>query len=152
MKFVLDTNIIIHAGRSLDFQAYLDKRFDLFNPVNQLIVPIVVKGELLAGSPPFLLGAKRRSRQENFLANTIELNLNQQTVLKYAEIDLFSRGKHPKKVLNTSAIKMGKNDLWIAATAVVEKAELITTDKDFRHLSGEFLTVHYVDSDAVLNK
>lgn len=88
MNFVLDTNIIIHAGRSLDFQAYLDKRFDLFNPTHQLIVPIIVKGELLAGSPPFLLGKKRRSRQENFLASTIELNLNQRTVLMYAEIDL----------------------------------------------------------------
>lgn len=54
--------------------------------------------------------------------------------------------------MNASAIKMGKNDLWIAATAVVENAELITTDKDFIHLDGEFLTVHYVDYDAVINQ
>jgi predicted nucleic acid-binding protein len=46
-------------------------------------------------------------------------------------------------------MKTGKNDRWIVATAVVEIAELLATDKDFKHLSGEFLTVHYVDADEV---
>jgi tRNA(fMet)-specific endonuclease VapC len=29
---------------------------------------------------------------------------------------------------------MGKNDLWIAASAAVTSAVLMTTDKDFDHL------------------
>jgi len=68
----------------------------------------------------------------------------------YADIDNFSLGKLPNRPSPSSAIKMGKNDLWIAATAVVENAELITTEKDFIHLDGEFLTVHYVDANEVL--
>ena len=40
---------------------------------------------------------------------------------------------------------MGKNDLWIAATASVLKAILFTTDRDFDHLDGEFLEVIYID-------
>ncbi|MDN5203316.1 hypothetical protein QQ008_18155 [Fulvivirgaceae bacterium BMA10] len=44
--------------------------------------------------------------------------------------------------MGSSAKNMGKNDLWIAATAFVAKAELITMDGDFDHLNGEFLTVH----------
>jgi tRNA(fMet)-specific endonuclease VapC len=37
---------------------------------------------------------------------------------------------------------MGKNDLWIAATAFVANAELVTMDGDFDHLNDEFLKVH----------
>jgi tRNA(fMet)-specific endonuclease VapC len=40
---------------------------------------------------------------------------------------------------------MGKNDIWIAATASVLNAVLLTTDNDFDHLHDEFLTVARVD-------
>lgn len=42
---------------------------------------------------------------------------------------------------------MGKNDVWIAATASVLDATLITIDTDFDHLDGEFLDPVYVDPD-----
>ncbi len=34
---------------------------------------------------------------------------------------------------------MGKNDLWIAATANATGATLLTTDSDFDHLSPNFI-------------
>jgi len=40
---------------------------------------------------------------------------------------------------------MGKNDLWIAATASVLNASLITTDKDFVHLDKEFLKLLHIE-------
>ena len=40
---------------------------------------------------------------------------------------------------------MGNNDMWIAATALVSGQALITTDKDFDHLNGSLITVHWVD-------
>lgn len=40
---------------------------------------------------------------------------------------------------------MGKNDLWIAATASVLEATLITTDKDFGHLDTKYLKLVLVD-------
>lgn len=36
---------------------------------------------------------------------------------------------------------MGKNDIWIAATALVAKAELLTIDNDFDHLNGKYIKV-----------
>ena len=39
---------------------------------------------------------------------------------------------------------MGKEDLWIAATASVLNAILITTDKDFQHLDNEFIKLEYI--------
>jgi tRNA(fMet)-specific endonuclease VapC len=38
--------------------------------------------------------------------------------------------------------KMGKNDLWIAATASVLNLALLMMDGEFEHLSGVFLGVH----------
>lgn len=57
----------------------------------------------------------------------------------YAEIAVYSQSKHLILKLPTSARKMGKNDLWIAATAAVHNATLIFTDADFDHLDGLFL-------------
>ena len=57
----------------------------------------------------------------------------------YSEIDVYSQGKHPELKLPKSAHKMGKNDLWIAATASVHIATLISTDNDFDHLDGVFI-------------
>jgi predicted nucleic acid-binding protein len=44
----------------------------------------------------------------------------------YAEIDLSS---------SVLGMKMGKNDLWIAATTLVVGGVLLTTDADFDHLA-----------------
>ena len=42
-------------------------------------------------------------------------------------------------------IQMGKNDIWIAATALTSGLPIITTDKDFNHLNGKLLQVNYID-------
>jgi len=44
---------------------------------------------------------------------------------------------------------MGKNDLWIAATASVLEATLLTTDFDFDHLKGVFLEVAKITNQPV---
>jgi predicted nucleic acid-binding protein len=65
-------------------------------------------------------------------------------VLRYGEIDAFSQGKLPDKPLSASARNMGKNDLWIAATASVLDAKLITTDADLGHLKTVFLDIDQI--------
>ena len=39
---------------------------------------------------------------------------------------------------------MGKNDLWIAATAALTDARLLTSDADFKLLDGVFLYLEWV--------
>ena len=60
-------------------------------------------------------------------------------IKRYAEIDAFSQDKLKNQPLNYSARNMGKNDLWIAATASVLNIPLMTTDNDFNHLDKLFL-------------
>jgi len=45
---------------------------------------------------------------------------------------------------------MGKNDLWIAATAYVIQATLTTTDKDFDHLNKTFINLDWVTNTDFL--
>ena len=68
-------------------------------------------------------------------------------IQRYAEVDAYSQGKDRSKPLPSgmSSRNMGKNDIWIAATASVLNATLVTTDTDFDHLNGVFLNVAYVD-------
>jgi len=59
--------------------------------------------------------------------NLVVEDINSPEILSaYAEIDHASR---------IGGRNMGKNDVWIAATAKVAGAKLLTTGTDFEHLS-----------------
>ncbi|TVR37243.1 MAG: PIN domain-containing protein [Balneolaceae bacterium] len=57
------------------------------------------------------------------------------------KIDAYSKHKDPERNYpkGYSSIKVGKNDLWIAATAHITNSKLVTTDDDFDHLDGVFV-------------
>jgi len=40
---------------------------------------------------------------------------------------------------------MGKNDIWIAATAKVLNVTLLTTDNDFNHLKDKFIKLEKIE-------
>jgi tRNA(fMet)-specific endonuclease VapC len=42
---------------------------------------------------------------------------------------------------------LGKNDVWIAATAAVTGATLLTTDRDFDRLTPRFIVREWIDPD-----
>jgi predicted nucleic acid-binding protein len=69
----------------------------------------------------------------------------------YADIDAFSQSNHPTMRLSGSARKMGKNDLWIAATTFLLQGKLFTTDGDFFHLHNTFFAVEYIDPELYRN-
>ena len=86
------------------------------------------------------MGAKKLKLLTNILNSLIITDINSEDVIeRYAEIDSYSQGKIKDKLLHISARNMGKNDLWIAATASVTNSVLLTTDKDFDHLQQTFL-------------
>ncbi len=77
-----------------------------------------------------------------YLSSFVTLDIHVETVInRYAEIDAFSQNRLVDHPLGMSARNMGKNDLWIAATASVLGATLVTTDNDFTHLDNHFLTL-----------
>jgi len=75
-------------------------------------------------------GEAKQKKMENLLSYFTAIPLPFSTVVAaYAEIDNYSR-RH--------GFAMGKNDVWIAATAYVTGARLLTTDKDFAPLHGVY--------------
>lgn len=59
----------------------------------------------------------------------------------YATLWNYSKNALPGDKLGKS-IGIGQNDVWIAALAHTAKAALVTTDGDFDHLNGKWITVH----------
>lgn len=49
----------------------------------------------------------------------------------------------------TLGVKMGKNDLWIAATTLVVGGVLLTTDADFDHLAPTGVEVERILEDQL---
>jgi tRNA(fMet)-specific endonuclease VapC len=90
-------------------------------------------------------GKTRLEKIDDLLDELLITDINSEDLIeRYADIDAFSQGRMIDKPLGTTARNMGKNDLWIAATASILEATLLTTDQDFNHLTPEFLRLEYI--------
>ena len=80
------------------------------------------------------------------LADMVILEINESLVNTYAQIDAFSQRRNPSfgNYSFKTPRNMGKNDLWIAATAALLGLKLVTTDADFNHLHQVFVEVQTV--------
>ena len=146
--YVLDTDIILGYAKGTGYAKYVDKTHSISIPPNMGVISVVTKGEMLSLAKQRGWGhVKVRALHE--LLNTIPtIDINNQQILDtYAEIDAYSQGKCTPSHLPAvpSARNMGKNDIWIAATAAVLKAILVTTDQDFSHLDGKYMDVVYIN-------
>jgi tRNA(fMet)-specific endonuclease VapC len=139
MKYLLDTNIVLLYQSGVQSVCEELKKLHILEKRSSAI-SIVTVGEL-----EFIIlqrnwGKQRLNKLEKVMRYLAQVPIAQEDLVKrYAEIDAFSQGKLKDRPLNNSARNMGKNDLWIAATASVTDATLVTTDNDFDHLDGEFV-------------
>ncbi len=147
MIYVFDTNILVHYIRESAIMADVEDKIDPFSEANETWISAVSIGEIRSFAMQSKWGQKRISRLEELLQKLLISEVNiEELHHRYAEIDAFSQGKHPTLVASFSARNMGKNDLWIAATASLLEATLLTTDSDFEHLNGKFLALKRMGS------
>ena len=144
MNFILDTNVLIHYIRKDKFAEKLDVTFRPFAAGNRPVVPIVVFGEVKSIAMQNGWGAKKLALLDELLLKVLRADITLEIVERYAEIDAFSQNKLANRPLSATSRNMGKNDLWIAATASVLKTKLLTSDADFDHLDAVFLEVERV--------
>ncbi len=143
-RFLLDTNILVHYARQSKLYQQIEANENLIAQDALPLISIVTYGEILSFAIQQNWGSQKMQSIQTLLSKVviIDINSGDMDLLKsYAEIDAYSKGKLPHNPLGSSAIKMGKNDLWIAATAKVANAILLTTDGDFDHLHGKFIQV-----------
>ncbi len=122
---VFDTNLVIQyirRGETLPARTVLS---------------VIVAGELEAFALKADWGYQKISVMRTILERFGIIDITERLVPAYARIDAYSQGKLELEPLPSglSARNMGKNDLWIAATALTFEMELHTSDKDFDHLA-----------------
>jgi tRNA(fMet)-specific endonuclease VapC len=145
-RYLIDTNILIlYLRRDTRFAA-IDT---LYNPLSEAaasIISVVTEGELRSMALQRHWAIPKMILLEALVKKFLIADIHVKDIIDaYAEIDAFSQGKLLTRPVSFAAKNMGKNDLWIAATASVLKIPLLTTDKDFDHLNGIYLEVIYVD-------
>lgn len=148
MKYIVaDTCIVMHILRNNAIGQAAVKWLRQIEYEYTLVISVVTKAELHALKLQLGWGKGRTADLDAFLQKVtyIDINHTDETLLKkYAIIDAYSKSKHPDAKGNMkggTAHTMGKNDLWIAATAAVIEAVLLTGDKGFDHLNGTFLQI-----------
>ncbi len=142
MYTILDTNILVHTLRNTTLYKEVIMDYDPWVLGEKVIISSVTVGELYSLAKRNNWG-KARINQMNDILSKIQIYpvSGDDLYESYAEIDTFSQGKLDYLPLGRSAINMGKNDLWIAATTAVFQGTLLTTDKDFNHLNNIFIKV-----------
>jgi tRNA(fMet)-specific endonuclease VapC len=143
LQVIYDTNILLQILRNPKSIATLQSK--LSSSEIEGCISIVTVAEIRSLAFQFQWGNIRRDKMEEAILSLPILDISVPEILdRYVEIDCYSKGKHPVLASEFSAVKMGKNDLWIAATAAVYQCKLSTTDLDFQHLCPRFVDVVYM--------
>lgn len=137
--YLLDTNILVHLIRGDETGKRVDERFGLRENLLTCAISVVTVGEMLSLAQRRQWGANKMQDLGKLLGRLLQIDLGDRNILEaYAVIDNFSKDR---------TCDMGKNDLWIAATAKATGYTLLTNDKDFRHLHDIQIKCIYVDPD-----
>lgn len=143
IQYLLDTNILLAYVRWQALAQYIEATYQLGTRRPAPIISIVSEAEIWVLAAQNQWGTfKRRMLEEKMLDFLTIIPIPYKDVVAaYVEIDNYSR---------RNGRVMGKNDIWIAATARVEKATILTTDRDFDHLHPDLITREYVDPNSHL--
>lgn len=143
IEYLLDTNILLAYVRWQALAQYIEETFHLGTRQPTPVISIVSEAEIRVLAAQNQWGAfKRRMLEEKMLDFLTIVPIPHKDMLTaYVEIDDYSR---------QSGRVMGKNDVWIAATARVMQATILTTDRDFDHLHPHLVRREYVDPDSHL--
>jgi tRNA(fMet)-specific endonuclease VapC len=147
MSLLLDTNIILSLVKADDVSI-----ISFINPNNEKVfISLAAYAEIHSIAIQNGWGNVKKARLEAICDDIGIIEMTDFLVESYVSIDTFSRRKNPNftQYNFSSAITMGKNDLWIAATAAFLDLTLVTTDKDFKHLDQVFMDVRYIESDTL---
>ena len=123
----LDARVCLDTSGYSAFKRGHEGAVDVLQRANEIVLPAVVIGELLAG---FRMGSRNRMNRrelDGFLASArVRIApLGAETAQRYAEIVSYLRDR---------GTPIPTNDIWIAACAMEWGLRLFTTDRHFDRL------------------
>ncbi len=148
MNLLLDTNILLYAARFAQTQRFMA----FINPSDAELYISVVS---LAEAKSIILqngwSDRKIERFDAIISRVSIIEVTDYLTNTYSQIDAFSQRRNPNfnQYQFDTPRNMGKNDLWIAATASLLQLELVTTDADFGHLHNSFLILRQIDQLAI---
>ena len=128
---LLDTNVVVQVCRGKETGERIDKAYGLRSRPERPLISVITVGECLAFAKHRRWGDAKMATLREMLAEFVVVDIISRDVLeRYAEI-------HAMGI--DSGWNLSDNDTWIAATASVTSAVLLTTDKDFERVDGRLL-------------
>ena len=135
--YLFDTNILVHIVRSDATGEQIKAQYKPFSLDPKPRFCAVSEGEIRSLALQFSWGGQKLNQMEFALAHLGRLTIEKPEVMSaYATLDAYSKAQ---------GIAMGKNDLWIAATAYASDSRLVTTDGDFDHLAPVVIAVDKIE-------
>jgi tRNA(fMet)-specific endonuclease VapC len=135
--YLLDTNILLAYVRGGSLYTFVETKYALWTMTPAPLVSVVSEGEIRALAEEFAWGTGKRRLMEHLLARFTIIPLPFANVIDaYVQVSEYCR---------RAGRVLGKNDLWIAATAMATGATLLTTDKDFDPLDPALLPREWID-------
>ncbi len=142
---LFDTNVVVLLVRGGNAGQRIDSELQLRARSERALICVVTVGEALSLTKRNGWGADKRERLESVLRELVVVDINNPLVLEsYADLEVFAQAR---------GRSLGDNDTWIAATASVTGATLLTTDRDFDPLHPEMIArvLINVKSGAVID-
>ncbi len=148
MNILFDTNIILALVRAKSQVRILE----YLNPKEVAIyVSVINIAEAQSIAFQNNWGNHKIEILEDLFSTIRVVDVSRALLPAYIAIDSYSQRKHPdyQKYPFATPRNMGKNDLWIAATASLLNLKLVTTDKDFDHLETSFLSLQRISQAGI---
>lgn len=132
----LDTNALVHwirqdvTGQLLLMQYALDQRAE------RPLLSTVVEGEMRALARYWNWGNEKLAHLDKLLPELVRVDPGHPDIVRaYADL-------HSQNLAN--GLGIGENDMWLAATAKVANAFVLTGDKHFLKIPKDFVRVEFV--------
>lgn len=136
----LDTNILLHLVRDDPLARWVETTYAFIGRGIHPLISVVSEGEIRALALRLGWGIAKIARLGTLLDLAIVVPLDFPGVIEaYARFDAHCRN---------AGTPIGENDTWIAATAHVTGARLLTTDRDFDCLTPTFILRDWIDPAA----
>ena len=111
-SYVLDTNVLLHLIRGQALGAKIDQAFGLTSTLHRQIVSIVSQAELWVIADRKGWGGAKRSALQHALDNLVVMPIDSLDL-----VEAYVKIARADSAAAEGARNLGKNDIWIAATA-----------------------------------